>query len=222
MIENKKRKKIIHFNIVEEKKFKNAKKLKPNKFINDVSLLIENTSPNNHKREKRISIKSTKFEDLLKYVEKKYLLTDNRNEFIIPKKLRSTNKLTKIKFCDFVKKNPKKKEQTRKTVNDSHLKIGQKNITEKRKNKSYNHLKSCKTINKNVSNRNNNNLKKSRTFNNIEKQRDINNIKSKEKKFKKRKKETKEYKTINEDTRDKIDTQNIIENVKHRFLCCLN
>ena len=36
MIENKKRKKIIHFNIVEEKKFKNAKKLKPNKFINDV------------------------------------------------------------------------------------------------------------------------------------------------------------------------------------------
>ena len=100
MIENKKRKKIIHFNIVEEKNFKNAKKFNPNKSLNDVTLIIEHTSPNNHKRDKRNSIKSTIIENLLKCVEKKYLLTDNKNEFIIPKKLRSTNKVTKIKFCD--------------------------------------------------------------------------------------------------------------------------
>lgn len=224
MIGGKKKGKKVQFHKVEKKKFNNAKKYILNKSLNNVSCINEGISPKSHK-EINNSVGSIILEELVKSIEDKFLITDNKIDFVVPKKLRSTNKVNKVKFCEVGDNNKKKKGQKRLSERSPHFKHGKKNRTQNIGDITYNSI-NCKTINKNISNRNNNNdkIRKSKSFNiNNKDKLKMNTSKIKEKKIKKKKKETKdkEGKAISEDTQDKGDTQNIVENVKHKCFCCL-
>ena len=228
MIAQKREKKVQFLQV--KQKFNKAKKYILNKSVNNIRFTHEQGSPKSQK-EKEKSVESILIESLLKNIEDKYLVTDNKIEFVKPKKkMRSTNKVTKVKFFDLENKNKKKKGEKKSGENSSNLKIGKKNKTQNLGNFRYNNVE-CKTINKNIRNKlnnnANNNIKKCKSFsiNNKEKLR-MNTSKAKEKKVKKKKKENKEnkdkeFKTISEDTQDKEDSHNIIENVKHKCFCCL-
>ena len=230
MLAQKKEKK-VQFHQVKQK-FNKAKKYtlnkslikSLNKSLNNIIFTDEQGSPNNKKKK---SVGSILKAELLKNIEDKYLVIDNKIEFCRPKKMRSTNKITKVKFCDLVNTNKKKKGEKQYRENSPNLKIGKKNKTQNLGNITFSNIK-CKTINKNISSKLNNNtndkIKKSKSFNiNNEEKLRMNTSKAKEKKVKKKKKENKdkEYKTVSEDTQDKEDSHNIIENVKHKCFCCL-
>ena len=221
MISKNKRHKEVQFHKVKTQNFGKAKKFIINKSLNE-NILINNHYEINKSQNSNSIESSSQLDSLLENIVQKYII--NENAINTNKKINSSKKVSFINSKKGEKKiNTKNKE---KKISRKYTLAQKKNFKEGN-NKKYS-FKTCNTFFKvdellQKSNKSDKELNISENENNLT----SNNICAKPLKVKKKKKQNiinsinnEEKKNI-DDTKEKEKSENRVNNIKHKFLCCL-